>query len=549
MKKTFTKAMSVALAASMLAGCGGSNGGGEAATSIRVAVGGDINTLDPAKVDASIDANILNNMYEGLYKLASDGTTVPVLAEDMPEISDDGLTYTIKIKEGAKWSDGQALTASDFVYAWKRAAAIGTANAYYSMFITKYIAGAVDGSADADAYAKMDKDFGAVALDDNTIQITLADRVPYFTSVLVSNVFYPVREDVVGEDPTNDQWAKGTDYAVNGAFTAKKVDYASGVSLAKSENYYLADEVKMDSIEFTVMTDADSEVSAFQSDQIDIATLVNAETVYADDELKEAAFTIDPFVCNYYILLNCGNENDESTEGLKALKDEDIRHAISWAINRDEVATASGYGDAAYALYGYVPSGIPGATGDFRKETGDETKYDVEAAKAIMEKKGYSADNMLTIEYKYNDTAMHKSIAQVLQANLKEIYINLKCTSTEKSTFFDARDRGDGEMFRHAMSADYFDPMTYLEMLYGKDTAGNLTDDPVYEGMIDAANAEKDPSDRLAKLGEAESYLVKDKAYIVPLIGYADPMLRKTNLKGMVCSPEGHYDLTRAYFE
>ena len=546
MKKLLTGAVSIALAASMLVGCGSSS---SSSNTMRVALGGDINTLDPAKVDASIDANILAEMYEGLYKLDSDGNTAAVLAEDMPEVSDDGLTYTIKIKEGAKWSDGEAVKASDFVYAWKRAAAIGTADAYYSMFITKYIAGAVDGAGDPDAFSKMDESFGAVAVDDNTIQITLAKRVPYFTALLVSNVFYPVREDVVGSDPLDDSWAKGTNYAVNGAFTATSVDYQAGVTLAKSTEYYEADEVKLDGIEYTIMTDADSEVSAFQSDQIDIATLVNAETVYADDDLSAQAYTIDPFVCNYYILLNCGNENDESTEGLKALKDVDIRHAISWAINRDEVATASGYGEAAYALYGYVPSGIPGANGDFREETGDETKYDVDAAKAIMESKGYSADNMLTIEYKYNDTAMHKSIAQVLQANLKEIYIDLKCTSTEKSTFFDARDAGDGEMFRHAMSADYFDPMTYLEMLYGADTAGNLTDDATYEAMIDAANAETDSAKRLEKLGEAEKYLVEDQAYIVPLIGYADPMLVKSSIKGMVCSPEGHYDLTRAYFE
>ncbi|MDD7281147.1 peptide ABC transporter substrate-binding protein [Floccifex sp.] len=545
MKKVLTGAVSIAMAATMLAGCGGSDSN---SNTVRVAVGGDINTLDPAKVDASIDANIINNMYDGLYKLDSDGNTIPVLATDMPEISDDGLTYTIKFTEDAKWSDGEPLTADDFIYSWKRGAALGTANAYYSMFITKYISGAIDGSGDPNAFDNM-TDFGAVALDDHTIQITLKDRVPFFTSVLVSNAFYPLREDIVGEDPLDDSWAKGTDYPVVGAFVPTKVDYAAGVSLTKNENYYLADEVKLDGIEYTVMTDQDSEVSAFKSGQLDLATSVNPETVYADDELKESIYTIDPFVCNYYILFNCGDENDQSTEGLKALKDVDIRHAISWAINREEVAAASGYGDAAYPLYGYVPSGIPGAHGDFREETGDETKYDLEAAKKIMEDKGYSADNMLTLEYKYNDTAMHKNIAQVLQANLKEIYIDLKCTSTEKSTFFDARDKGDGETFRHAMSADYFDPMTYLEMLYGKDTAGNLTDDATYESMLDAANAESDPTKRLEMLGDAERYLVEDQAYIAPLIGYSDPYLLNTNLKGLVSSPEGHYDLTRAYFE
>ena len=162
MKKLLTGAVSFAMAATMLAGCGGSDSGSD---TLRVGVGGDINTLDPAKVDASIDANILNSMYDGLYKLDKNGNTVPVLAEDLPEVSEDGLTYTIKFTEDAKWSDGEDLTADDFIYAWKRASALGTANAYYSMFITKYIAGAIDGSTDPDAFNKM-TDFGAVALED-----------------------------------------------------------------------------------------------------------------------------------------------------------------------------------------------------------------------------------------------------------------------------------------------------------------------------------------------------------------------------------------------
>ena len=553
MKKLMAYGLSFLMALTCLTGCGG----GEQAD-LRVAVGGDTDDLDPAIVDDAITANILAQVYEGLYELDTDGNVVPNLATDMPEISADGLTYTIKINGDTKWSDGEPVKASDFIFAWKRAV---LTQGYYTQFIWQYITGTSHmvtdkktGKESEQPYTKMSelKDFGAVALDDTTIQITLKAKCPYFTALLTNTVFYPIREDYVNENAkegnlTDSTWANNEDVPYNGAFKVTSVNTKDEVFMVKNEEFYDAENVSLNSISFKVMADIESQTSAFQSGDIDFATACNIDTINADKDLKKQSWKIDPFVCNYYVLVNAGEENTN-----EALKDPDIRNAIGLSINRKDVLKALGYGENAYELSGLIPKGIPGATGDFREEQDAVKKlaeYNLDEAKAIMESKGYSEDNMLTLTYKYNDNTMHKNVAQSIQASMKEAYIDLQLVATEKEAFFDERDKGDFELCRHAMTADFIDPMAYLSMYVGKTTLGNTVDDATFEEMVANANAIDDHTGRMNALHEAENYLVGEQHYIIPLFGYTEPYLLSSKVSGITHSPEGHYQLAYAKIE
>lgn len=553
MKKLMAYGLSFLMALTCLTGCGG----GEQAD-LRVAVGGDTDDLDPAIVDDSITANILAQVYEGLYELDTDGNVVPNLATDMPEISEDGLTYTIKMRGDTKWSDGKPVKASDFIFAWKRAV---LTQGYYTQFIWQYITGTSHmvtdkktGKESEQPYTKMSelKDFGAVALDDTTIQITLKAKCPYFTALLTNTVFYPIREDYVNENAkegnlTDSTWANNEDVPYNGAFKVTSVNTKDEVFMVKNEEFYDAENVSLNSISFKVMADIESQTSAFQSGDIDFATSCNIDTINADKDLKKQSWKIDPFVCNYYVLVNAGEENTN-----EALKDPDIRNAIGLSINRKDVLKALGYGENAYELSGLIPKGIPGATGDFREEQDAVKKlaeYNLDEAKAIMESKGYSEDNMLTLTYKYNDNTMHKNVAQSIQASMKEAYIDLQLVATEKEAFFDERDKGDFELCRHAMTADFIDPMAYLSMYVGKTTLGNTVDDATFEEMVANANAIDDHTGRMNALHEAENYLVGEQHYIIPLFGYTEPYLLSSKVSGITHSPEGHYQLAYAKIE
>lgn len=553
MKKILASTAALAMVATTLTGCGGSGDitAESGKKNLTAAVGGDFALPDPAIVDDSITANVLAQCYDGLYKLDKDGNVVANLAEDLPTISEDGLTYTIKLKDGLTWSDGTPLTAEDFVWSWKRAM---TTEGYYTNFMYGYIAGTT--GEDGNPYTNMedlDANMGVRAVDDTTIEITLKMAAPYFTSMLTNTVFYPVKQDEVGSDPSSSEWAQNASaddpIVTNGAFEITGVNIKDAITLSKSENYSDADNVQLETIEFKVMGDLDSQTQAFISGEVDFATAVNVEQINNDEQLQGHVYAIDPFVCNYFVLVNAGNENDGSTDGLAALKDVEIRQAISMAIGRTTARNAYGYGDDySYDLYALIPSGIPDAEGnDFYEQGGHLIEDDVEAAKAIMESKGYSEDNMLTLTYKYNNLATHKAVAEAMQASLREIYIDLQLSGSEKEAFFNDRDAGNFELARHAMTADYLDPMCYLSMYVGSTTSGNTVDDPEFEQMVNEANL-LSGQERMEKLHEAEAYLI-EQGYIIPLFGYTEPFLKVKNLTGITSSPEGHYDLTHAYFE
>ena len=553
MKKILASTAALAMVATTLTGCGGSGDitAESGKTNLTVAVGGDFALPDPAIVDDSITSNVLAQCYDGLYKLDKDGNVVANLAEDLPTISEDGLTYTIKLKDGLTWSDGTPLTAEDFVWSWKRAM---TTEGYYTNFMYGYIAGTT--GEDGDPYTNMedlDANMGVRAVDDTTIEITLKMAAPYFTSMLTNTVFYPVKQDEVGSDPSSSEWAQNASaddpIVTNGAFEITGVNIKDAITLSKSENYSDADNVQLETIEFKVMGDLDSQTQAFISGEVDFATAVNVEQINNDEQLQGHVYAVDPFVCNYFVLVNAGKENDGSTDGLAALKDVEIRQAISMAIGRTTARNAYGYGDDySYDLYALIPSGIPDAEGnDFYEQGGHLIEDDVEAAKAIMESKGYSEDNMLTLTYKYNNLATHKAVAEAMQASLREIYIDLQLSGSEKEAFFNDRDAGNFELARHAMTADYLDPMCYLSMYDGSTTSGNTVDDPEFEQMVNEANL-LSGQERMEKLHEAEAYLI-EQGYIIPLFGYTEPFLKVKNLTGITSSPEGHYDLTHAYFE
>ncbi len=553
MKKILASTAALAMVATTLTGCGGSGDitAESGKTNLTVAVGGDFALPDPAIVDDSITANVLAQCYDGLYKLDKDGNVVANLAEDLPTISEDGLTYTIKLKDGLTWSDGTPLTAEDFVWSWKRAM---TTEGYYTNFMYGYIAGTT--GEDGNPYTNMedlDANMGVRAVDDTTIEITLKMAAPYFTSMLTNTVFYPVKQDEVGSDPSSSEWAQNASaddpIVTNGAFEITGVNIKDAITLSKSENYSDADNVQLETIEFKVMGDLDSQTQAFISGEVDFATAVNVEQINNDEQLQGHVYAIDPFVCNYFVLVNAGKENDGSTDGLAALKDVEIRQAISMAIGRTTARNAYGYGDDySYDLYALIPSGIPDAEGnDFYEQGGHLIEDDVEAAKAIMESKGYSEDNMLTLTYKYNNLATHKAVAEAMQASLREIYIDLQLSGSEKEAFFNDRDAGNFELARHAMTADYLDPMCYLSMYVGSTTSGNTVDDPEFEQMVNEANL-LSGQERMEKLHEAEAYLI-EQGYIIPLFGYTEPFLKVKNLTNISSSPEGHYDLTHAYFE
>lgn len=536
MKKLLVLLLSLLMIVSLAACSGSNNGGGDdngggtepvAEDKVfKYAIGDSPNYLDPAIASDSIGSYVINQFYYPLYYFSPTGI-LPAAAADT-KVSDDGLVYTIKINAN-KWSDGQAVKADDFVYGPKHALSLGDAEVSYLAWITDYIVNAKDyvGKSTDEM-----TDLGIKALDDETVEYTLVKPCSFFTSLLWGGIYYPLRPDFA---PSGDYtWANTVGYPTCGAFTPTYIDPAEKISSVKNENWFDADKVKVSGLECLVITDMESQLMAYQTEEIDFATSLSAGTVsklYDDKELFASGNV------NYYMELNMRPETAKN----EALLDVNVRKAILYGIDRQAIVDAIDAGTIYYPLYGFVPHGIVDPTdGDFRTTGGDLCSYDQEAAKKYLAEAGYSVDNPLELEYYYNQNTTHDTVAAVLKEQLAAIGINLTLKTGDVRTFFDDRDnQANFEAARGAMSADYNDSLTYLDMAtYTYQTKASWGDTVYDELMLEIASMSG--QERIAKLHEAEKYLVEDQAMVIPLFGYGSACLRKPYVTGDFDNGQGN---------
>lgn len=536
MKKLLVLLLSLLMIVSLAAcsgsnnGGGGDNGGGTEPVAedkvFKYAIGDSPNYLDPAIASDSIGSYVINQFYYPLYYFSPTGI-LPAAAADT-KVSDDGLVYTIKIVAN-NWSDGQAVKADDFVYGPKHALSLGDAEVSYLAWITDYIVNAKDyvGKSTDEM-----TDLGIKALDDETVEYTLVKPCSFFTSLLWGGIYYPLRPDFA---PSGDYtWANTVGYPTCGAFTPTYIDPAEKISSVKNVNWFDADKVKVSGLECLVITDMESQLMAYQTEEIDFATSLSAGTVsklYDDKELFASGNV------NYYMELNMRPETAKN----EALLDVNVRKAILYGVDRQAIVDAIDAGTIYYPLYGFVPHGIVDPTdGDFRTTGGDLCSYDQEAAKKYLAEAGYSVDNPLELEYYYNQNTTHDTVAAVLKEQLAAIGINLTLKTGDVRTFFDDRDnQANFEAARGAMSADYNDSLTYLDMAtYTYQTKASWGDTVYDELMLEIASMSG--QERIAKLHEAEKYLVEDQAMVVPLFGYGSACLRKPYVTGDFDNGQGN---------
>lgn len=538
--KKLSKFLSVFLAATLaLTGCG--TGVSLEENTLVFAMGGEPQYLDSATSGDTFTNFILNSLYEGLFSSDEEGNLQYELCESY-EVSDDGLVYTFNIKD-ATWSDGVEITAHDFVYGMSRSIGFGPSDSYYSTYITKYVTGGSDvmelfNTTDTLTIDEL-PELGFVALDDKTLEITLETAVPYFTTLMLQPVYNPMRADYAIE--LESAWANDASVPTSGPFVIDYISDGEEVVLVKNDNYRLADEVELEEIVFKIMTDQDAQLNAFKAGEIDFAQQVPDSTAISYDGSDEL-FIIDPYVLNYFITMNTGAGAPE------ALQNVNIRKGINYAINREDLLIALDGGDTNYELNGFVPKGIPGVDGDFRTEQDDVELlgyYDFDLAVELLTGEGVTTDTPIDLTYFYSDSTQHRTVAEVLQAQLKEVGINLILEAAEIQVFFTERTTGEFELARHANSADYLDPMNYLEMYSDKSLsaqANPIVVDETYNALLEAANAETDATKRMELLHEAENYFVGEQAYVIPLFGWSSAMLCSTNVTGIRNAPDGSFD-------
>lgn len=566
-KKVLSAVLAASMCMSFLAGCGNSGSGDSGSSqsgetsketskeadtsaaekgdgepvSITVGVGQQFTTLDPGLSTETVNRFALAHMYAGLYKKLEDGSVVPDLAAGEPEVSEDGLTYTIKLKDGLVWSDGEPITAHDFVFGINRNLTYGAENGFVTDKMVRYLEGAEEYLADTEVDLETFSFAGVEALDDTTVVYHLKTPCAFFTGLLCGGGFLPLREDVA--EAGFSEWAVEPGYPVTGAYVLDYCNENEKVVLTKNESFYDAENVTVDEITFQVMPDMDAQAAAFKTGDLDAALAISASIVSTYENQNE--LWNRPQQSVYSIVLNSGEKGPE------ALKDVNVRRALAISINRDEIVKAINAGDFYTPLYGYVPHGMKGAEGDFREE-GDAKQlyqqYDPEKAKELLKEAGYDESDPLTLKYKYSNNSIHADVAQMLEQMWKAVGINVELDVVESGVFYDQIDQGDFDMSRYGLMCTN-DPSEFLNQWTQAMQPVAAVADDTYDQMMTDVTKIVDRTEYMNKLHEIETYLVEEQVYVIPLFDFNEPALKKENLKGVYMTPGDVPIYSYGYFE
>ena len=546
LKKLCAVVLAATLATSLFIGCGDSSSNSGSSSSNQQLVfnlGEDPETMDPTLNNSSGAGTMILNAFEGLMVLDENDQPVEGTAESM-EVSEDGLVYTFKIREDAKWSDGEAVTADNFKYSWLRALNKETAAEYaYQLFYIKNAEKFYNGEATAE-------EVGINVIDEKTLEVTLETPTAYFPQLLAFTTYVPLREDIVSANPEG--WATNPEtYVSNGPFKLVQWDMKDQLVFEKNENYWDKDSVKLESLTFKLVTDDTTAYSELKAGNFDMVNSVPTNEI--EPGIEEGLVHVNPKLGNYYFAINVGKQDTLSEDVKEVLNNKLVRQALNLAIDRQEIIDNVGKAEQIPA-YSFVPQGITDENGnDFAsKEYYDPSDMEGNIAKAkeLLKEAGYENGNGIpTIELMYNSEGVHKDICQIIQQNWEEIGVNVELTNQEWAVFLNTRQQGDYQIARHGWIGDYIDPMTFLDLWV---TGGGNNDcgfsNARYDELIAAAKVETDSAKRLEMLREAEDILM-DEMPILPIYYYTTVTAANENVKGVRISTLGKISFKYAYKE
>ncbi len=479
--------------------------------------GDEVQSLDPHKIEGVPESNVNRDLLEGLVISDIQGHPIPGVAESWE--NKDGKVWTFHLRKNAKWSNGEPVTAQDFVYSWQRLADPKTASPYASYL--QY--GHLENIDDIIAGKKSPDTLGVKAIDANTLQVTLSESVPYFFKLLIHPSMSPVYKPAV--DKFGEKWTQPENWVGNGAFKLQTHVINERIVLVRNPDYWDNADTKLDKVTFLPISSEVSDVNRYFSNDGSDMTYNNMPIELFKklqrDNPKE--LHVDPYLCTYYYEIN--NQKAPFT-------DPRVRAALKLGLDRD-IMVNKVLAQGQLPAYSYTPPATDGAN-LIKPEwfSWSQDKRNAEAKKLLAEA-GYTADKPLTFELLYNTSDLHKKLA-IAAASIwkKNLGVNIKLNNQEWKTFLDTRHQGNFDVSRAAWCADYNEPTSFLNTMLS-DSSNNTSHykSPAFDKvMADAAQAsdEKGRSDLYAK---AEQILDKDSV-IAPVYYYVNARLVKTYVGG-----------------
>ncbi|TXR51962.1 peptide ABC transporter substrate-binding protein [Reinekea thalattae] len=473
-------------------------------------------SFDPQIVEDVSGSEHVRNLFEGLLNQDADGNLVPGVAERY-EASEDKKTYTFYLREDAKWSNGDPVTAGDFVYAWQRAVNPETASPYaWYMEIMSIVNGAeiINGEAPIES-------LGVEAIDEHTLKVELTDSLPYFPMMVVHTTTFPAHKATI--EKFGSEWTKPGNMISNGAYTLSDHVVNERAELVRNPMYWDNENTIIEKIVAIVVPDENQGLIRWKAGEFDLMSSVPTGQFTALQEEFPGEAIAYPRLCNYYYTFNL------SESGPEAFKDVRVRKALAYALDRKVITEQILQGGQPQA-YTFTP----GATANFEVPSVEfasmtQAERD-EAAKALLAEAGYSAENPLQFDMLYNTSEGHKQIATAMSQMWKaKLGVEATMNNMEWKTFLTERGNQNFEMARGAWCGDYNEASTFLDLL--RTTSGyndGKYSNAEVDRLMDEAKTMADPSANYTAIEQ----ILAEEMPVIPVYHYAGNIMLHSNVKG-----------------
>ncbi|KRP01818.1 MAG: peptide ABC transporter substrate-binding protein [SAR86 cluster bacterium BACL1 MAG-120619-bin26] len=484
---------------------------------LHVGNGSEPQGLDPHVVTGVPEHNLLIALCEGLtIANPKGGESLPGVAKSWT-ISPDGKTYTFLLQDNLLWSNGDTLTASDFVWSWKRILTPSLGSQYSDMLY--YVKGA------ADYHQGLTDDFstvGVTAVNDRELRVELTYATPFFIKLLSHYSTYPVHQETVLKhgtiDDRNGQWTRPGNFVCNGPMNLNAWELNKEITVKKNPLYWDADSVRLNEIRYYPVSNESTEDRMFRAGQLHVTNVVPLEKCPVYIENNNPDLRIEPYMGTYFYRVNTKHP---------VLKDKRVRLALAYALNRQQIVDrVSKCGQL--AAYSFTPPGTAGY------EPNTSIEFNPELAKSLLAEAGYADPSSFPVlEILFNTQEGHRKIALAVQQMWQQnLGISVQLVNQDWKVYLAREMIGDFQISRAGWIGDYEDPNTFLDTLR-PNRGNNKTgwDNQEYDDLLAMANSTNDQELRYDYLNQAEMLLISEMP-IIPIYTYVKAYQISSDVKG-----------------
>ncbi|WP_111640854.1 peptide ABC transporter substrate-binding protein [Marinimicrobium alkaliphilum] len=488
--------------------------------------GDEPSDVDPHTTTGIPERNIQVALFEGLVGKDPETLDIVPAAAESWEVSEDGLTYRFQLRENARWSNGDPLTAEDFVWSWRRALLPALGNQYaYSLYSVR--------NAEAFNRGELDdfSEVGVSALGERELKVELTRPVPYFLELLDHHSMYPVHRATIEahgrEDQRGSRWSRPENFVGNGPFVLKRWVPNQVVVVARNPGYWDAESVHLNEIHFHPVQQPSTEERMYRAGQLHITNTLPEELIPRYRGQDHPALRSFPFYATYYYEFNTQKP---------PLDDVRVRQALAYSLNREQITDQLLQGGQTPAFH-MTPPGAAGYEAEAR------VPYDPGRARALLAEAGYpGGQNFPSLTLLYNTMESHQRIAVVIQQMWKrELGIDINLRNQDWRVFLASKRSGEHDIARAGWVGDYYDPNTFLD-LFVADGGNNDTgwSHARYDELIARAANADDEQQRLNYFQEAEAILMEEVP-IIPIYFYYRNHLVAPSVQGWHSNAMDHY--------